>query len=159
MFKRKKERWEFNIKSDSKAWIKKIAHHNVSLRSSKDLSLKTKKLLMSHCFVDIDVKCATLILMSLSWIYFTPNNSKVLKIWESWLAIKFKSSIEFFVHPAFFQPYYLLLSHLHYIFGKLVTLSRVIGIITKEFYARKFGFKVLSDHIKVFYKQGWRYRG
>ena len=40
-------------------------------------------------------------------------------------------------------------------FGKeLVTLSRVIGIITREFYTRKFGFEVVGDNIKVFYKQG-----
>ena len=154
-----------NIKSNSKAWITKIAHHNVSLRSGKDLSLETKKLLMSHCFVD--VKCATPILMSLSWIFSIPNNSWVLKIWEPWLAIKFKiqeerptSSIYFVVHPAFFHPYHLLLSHLHYKFWKkIVTLSRVIGIITREFYTRNFGFKVLGDNIKVFYKQWWHYRG
>ena len=41
-----------NVKSNSKAWITKIAHHNVSLRSSKDFSLETKKLLMSHCFAE-----------------------------------------------------------------------------------------------------------
>ena len=35
-----------------------------------------------------------------------------------------------------------------------MTLSRVIGIITREFYTRKFGFEVLGDNIKVFYKQG-----
>ena len=34
---------------------------------------------------------------------------------------------------------------------KIVTLSRVVGIITKEFYTRKFGFEALGDNIKVFY--------
>ena len=67
---------------------------------------------MSHYFVDIDVKCATPILMSLSWIFFILNNSIVLKSWEPWLVIKFKSFIEFVVHPAFFHSYFLLLSHL-----------------------------------------------
>ena len=42
---------------------------------------------------------------------------------------------------------------------KIVTLSRVVGITTREFYTRKFGFEVLGDNIKVFYKQGWHYRG
>ena len=60
------------------------------------------------------------------------------------------SSIEFVVHSAFFHPYYLLLSQLHY---RIVTLSRVIGIIMREFYTRKFGFEVLGDNIKVFHKQ------
>ena len=66
------------------------------------------------------------------------------------------SSIGFVVHPAFFHPHYLLLSHLHYKLWKkkVVTLSRVIGMITREFYTRKFGFKVLGDNIKVFYTQG-----
>ena len=65
------------------------------------------------------------------------------------------SSIEFVVHPAFFHPHYLLLSHLHYNFlGNIVTVSRVIGIITREFYTKKFGFEVLGDNIEVFYKQG-----
>jgi hypothetical protein len=32
-----------------------------------------------------------------------------------------------------------------------VTLSRVIGIITREFYAEKIGFKLLGDNINVFY--------
>ena len=41
-----------DIKSNSKASVTKIVHHNVSLRSSKDLSLETKKLLMSHCFAE-----------------------------------------------------------------------------------------------------------
>jgi hypothetical protein len=44
-----------NVKSNSKLWITTRAHHNVSLRSCKNLSLETKKLLMSHCFSD--VKC------------------------------------------------------------------------------------------------------
>ena len=97
------------IKSNSQAWITKIAHHNVSLTSGKYLSLETKKLLMSHCFVGIDVKCATPILMSLSWIFSIPNNSIVLKIWEPCLAIKFKSSMEFvrwghFSGPLHFGP-------------------------------------------------------
>ena len=35
-----------------------------------------------------------------------------------------------------------------------MTLSRVIGIITKEFYTKKFGFEVFGDNIKVFYEQG-----
>ena len=34
-----------------------------------------------------------------------------------------------------------------------MALSRVIGIIMMEFY-REFGFDVLGDNIKVFYKQG-----
>ena len=59
-----------------------------------------------------------------------------------------------------FHPHYLLLSHLHYKFWeKIVTLSRVIVIITREFYTMKIGFKLLGDNIKVFYKQGWHYRG
>ena len=33
------------------------------------------------------------------------------------------------------------------ILEKIVTLSRVIGIITREFYIRKFGFEVLDDNI------------
>ena len=63
------------------------------------------------------------------------------------------SSIEFVVHPAFFHPYYLLLSHLHYNFlGKqMMTLSRVVGITLREFYTRNFGFEVLGDNIKVLY--------
>ena len=150
-----------NIKSNSKAWITNIAHHNVPLRSIKDLLLETKKLLISHCFVDIDVQCGTPIMTSLSWNFFSiPNNSIVLKIWEPWLAIKFKSSIEFVVHPAFFHPSYLLLSHLHYKFwNKIMALSRVIRIMTREFYTRTFGFEVLGDNIKVFYGQGWHYQG
>ena len=52
------------------------------------------------------------------------------------------SFIQFVVHPAFFHPYYLLLSNLHYKFGKIVTLSRAIGIITREFYTMKIGFKL-----------------
>ena len=67
-----------NVKSNSKLGITTRAHYNVSLRSGKDLSLETKKLLMSHCFVD--VKCATPILMNLSWDFSIPNNSRVLKI-------------------------------------------------------------------------------
>ena len=31
------------------------------------------------------------------------------------------SSIEFVVHPAYFHPYYLLLSHLHYIFWEKIS--------------------------------------
>ena len=65
------------------------------------------------------------------------------------------SSIVFIVHLAYFHPCHLLLSHLHYtLWIKTMTLSRVIGIITREFYTRKFGFEVLGDNIKVFYKQG-----
>ena len=41
-----------------------------------------------------------------------------------------------------------------------MTLSRVIGIITREFYTRKFNFEVLGDNIMVFYyKQGSHYQG
>ena len=72
---------------NSKAWITKTAHLNVSLKLGKDLSLEVKKLLMSNCFAERRAKMLT-------------------------------SSIEFVVHPAFFHPYYLLLSHLHYIFWK-----------------------------------------
>ena len=148
------------MKSNSKAWITKIAHQNVSLRSGKDLSLETKKLLVSHCFADIHIKCATPILMSLSWIFSIPYDSIVLETWGPWVAVKFKSSIQFVVHPAFVHPYCLLLSHLHYKFWtKKITLSRVIGIITRESYTIKFGFVVLGDNIKVFYKQGWHYLG
>jgi hypothetical protein len=32
-----------------------------------------------------------------------------------------------------------------------MTLSRVIGIITREFYTKTIGFKLLDDSIKVFY--------
>ena len=89
-----------------------------------------------------------------------PNNSIMLKNWEPWQAIKFKSSLEFIVHPAFFIHitcyYYTYTTY----FGKeKVTLSRVVGIITRKFSTQKFGFKVLGDNIKVFYKQGWHYRG
>jgi hypothetical protein len=35
-----------------------------------------------------------------------------------------------------------------------MTLSREIGIITREFYTIKFGIGVLGDNIKVFYRQG-----
>jgi hypothetical protein len=53
------------------------------------------------------------------------------------------------IHP------YLILSHLHYRFWeKIVTLLRVIGIIMREFYTKKIGFKLLGDNIKVFYQQG-----
>jgi hypothetical protein len=46
----------------------------------------------------------------------------------------------------------LILSHLHYGFWKkIVTLSRVIGIITREFYTKKISFKFLGDNIKVLY--------
>jgi len=135
-----------NVKSNSKLWITTRTHHNVSLRLGKDLSLEIKKLLMSHC--SVDVKCATPILMSLSWIFSIPNNSWVLKIWERWLAIKF---IYFVVHPTFFHPYHLLLSHLHYKFWKkIVTLSSVIVILTREFYTMEIGFKLLCDNIKVY---------
>ncbi len=128
-----------NVKSNSKLWITTRTHHNVSLRSGKDLSLETKKLLMSHCFVD--VKCATPILMSLSWIFSIPN-----KIQEE----RPTSSIYFVVHPAFFHPSHLLLSHLHYKFWKkIVTLSSVIVILTREFYTMEIGFKLLCDNIKV----------
>ena len=41
-----------------------------------------------------------------------------------------------------------------HILGKLVTLSRVIGTITREFDTRKIDFEVLGDNIKVFYKEG-----
>jgi hypothetical protein len=34
---------------------------------------------------------------------------------------------------------------------KIVTISRVIGIITREIYTKKIGFKLLGDNIKVFY--------
>ena len=34
-----------------------------------------------------------------------------------------------------------------------MTLSRVKGIITRKFYTRKFGFEVLGDNVKVFYKK------
>jgi hypothetical protein len=74
----KKIRWNkhktsmfLNVKSNSKLWITTRAHHNVSLTSGKDLSLETKKLLMSHCFSD--VISPTPILMSLSWIFSIPN--------------------------------------------------------------------------------------
>ena len=32
-----------------------------------------------------------------------------------------------------------------------MTLSRVVGILTRKFYTRKFGFEVLGDNFKVFY--------
>ena len=61
------------------------------------------------------------------------------------------SSIEFVVHPAFFihiTCYY----HTYTTnFEKIVTLSRVIGIITREFYTMENGFKLLGDNIEVFY--------
>ena len=34
-----------------------------------------------------------------------------------------------------------------------MTLSRVIGITTKKFYTNIFGFEVLGDNIKMFYKK------
>ena len=37
------------------------------------------------------------------------------------------------------------------ILEKIVTLSRVIGIIRREFYTKKIGFKLLGQNIKVFY--------
>ena len=49
-----------HLKSNSKAWKTKIAHHNVSLRRGKDLSLETKMLLMSHCFVESRAEMPTL---------------------------------------------------------------------------------------------------
>ena len=116
----------------------------MSLRSCKDLLLETKKLIMSHWFAERHVEMPT-------------------------------SSIEFVVHSALFHPYYLLLSHLHYRFWKqIVTLSRVIGIIMREFYSIKLVLKFLviisrcsinkGDIIKVrLYLEGpkiglkWRY--
>ena len=120
-----------NIKSNSKAWIfTKIAHQNVSLRLGKDLSLETKKLQMSHCFVDVDVKCATPILMSLSWIFSNPNNSIVLKIWEPWLAIKIQIIYRICCPSGLFSSMLLVIITLTLqILGKIVTLSRVIWII------------------------------
>ena len=56
-----------------------------------------------------------------------------------------------------FHPYYLFMITLtlHILEEKrMMTLSRVIGIITREFYTRKFGFEVLGDNVKVFYEQG-----
>ena len=92
MFKRKNNKDVnsifLNIISNSKAWITKVAHHNVSLRSGKDLSLETHKLLMSHCLA------------------------------ERWGGDADVIHKDFFVHPAFFHPYYSLFSHLHYKFWK-----------------------------------------
>ena len=90
----------------------KRAHHNVSLRSSRELSLETKKLLMSHCFAERQAE------MSMS-------------------------SIEFVVRLAFFPIHITCYCHTYTTnFGrnKKVTLSRVIGIITREFYNNKFWF-------------------
>ena len=71
------------------------------------------------------------------------------------------SSIKFVVHLAFLQFI------LHVIItltlqisgeggGGIMTLLRVRyrWIITRELYTRKFGYEVLGDNIKVFYKQG-----
>jgi hypothetical protein len=49
------------------------------------------------------------------------------------------------IHP------YLIITFTLKILEKIVTLSRVIGIITREFYTKKIGFKLLGDNIKVFY--------
>ena len=73
-----------------------------------------------------------------------------------------KSSIKFVVHLAIFFIHISCYYHTYTTkFGKkkIVTLSRVIGIITREFYTMKIGFKLVGDNIKVFYKQGWHYRG
>ena len=48
-----------NRKSNSETLITKMAHHNVSSRSCKDLSLETKKLLMSHCFAERQAEMPT----------------------------------------------------------------------------------------------------
>ena len=37
------------------------------------------------------------------------------------------------------------------VWKKIVTLSKIIGIIMKELYNKKFGFEVLGDNIKVFH--------
>ena len=117
---------------------------------------------MSHCFVDIDVRCATPILMSLSWILSIPNNSIVWNICN----LRGKAGRDAdIIHrigcpPGLFHPYYLLLSQLHNKFWrKPVTLSRVIGITTREFYTRIFGFKVLGNKSRCSIKKGWHYRG
>ena len=109
-----------NIKSKSKAWITKIAHHNVSLRSSSKIRDRGRK---------------------------AGGDANIIH----------RICCPF----GLFHPCDLLLSHLHYNFWKkkIVTLSRVIGIIMREFYTQKFGFEVLGDNIKVFYKQGWHYWG
>ena len=106
-----------------------IAHHNVSLILDGDLSLETKKLLMSRCFVDIDVNYATPIPMSLSWIFPFPNNSIVLKI---------RDGQDADVIHRLCCPFNLLSSILLVIItltlqnlgNKTVTLSRVTWIIT-----------------------------
>jgi hypothetical protein len=85
---------------------------------------------MSHCFVDIGVKCATPILMSLL------------------------SSIGIVFHPAFFSSILLVIITLtiQILEKKIMALSRMMGIMTRDFYTIKVGFKVLGDNIKVFYK-------
>ena len=141
----------------------KTTHHNVSLRSGKDLSLETEKLLMSHWFVDIDVKCANTNSNELVMDFSTPNKSIVLKIQEPWLAIIFKSSIEIYCPSGLFSSILVVMITLTTQIwkkeNKVVILSRVIGIITREFYTIKFGFEVLGDNVKVFHKQGWHCRG
>ena len=61
------------------------------------------------------------------------------------------SSIEFVGHPAFFIHmtcyYHTYTTNL----GKKVTLSMVIGIITRKFYTMEIGFELLGDNLKVFY--------
>ena len=65
------------------------------------------------------------------------------------------SSIEFVVHLAFVIHITCYIALTLQILGKkLVTISRVIGIITREFYTNNFGFEVWGKNIKVFYKQG-----
>ena len=125
--------------------------------TSKKVLLETNKPLMTHCFVDIDVEYATPILMSLSWIFSIPNNSIVLNYWEPWLAIKFKSPIEFVVHPAFFHPYYLLLSHLHYGFWE--NSDDIESDRDNNEGVSQIGFDFLGDNMKVFYKQERHYWG
>jgi hypothetical protein len=64
------------------------------MRSMNGLKLGNKKLLISHCFVD--VKWAMPMLMSLSQILFIINNFAIVKPCEPWLAMKLKTSfVEF----------------------------------------------------------------
>ena len=52
--------------------------------------------------------------------------------------------MKFLVHPAFFNHITCCSHTLQNFEKKIVTLSRVIGTILKEFYTRKFGFEVLG---------------
>ena len=67
-----------NLKSKPKLWITTKAYCNVWLRLGKDLSLETKKLLMSHCFVHVKCKTPWFVIITLT-LQSLGNNSEISK--------------------------------------------------------------------------------